>query len=311
MSRERLVAERRSTLRAAIGGGVVAGVLLGPAWGLADSAVGDRLAALWQAMDTPPTLVLSTAEDPLVEGSNITISSNAIYVDHERMVPLQPSGGQAAIPEAMMRGQLIMPLYDHLTEQRYTSQLLSALATGEEAPASVLLSVDEATPFSVLRPVMYTAWQARYGSFQVVVHNPWMGQLAATQLSLPVIGPPRPVEDERPPLALSLLVSADKLSILGAGDLSRDLPCQGGCADVDDYDWEALSELLGHIKDEHPDDVTIIVVPDGQIRHDVVIRAVDVARWAPMSPASDAALQAWQAERRTLFPAPIVAGGAM
>ncbi len=289
----------------------------------------------------PLVLAESTAEQPPVLRCHLVLNREAIVVDGVQVLTLEErrqDGGATvlAVPDGDKRGQLIAPLYDRLLDRREQEVLdqaawrsLAVLTQREELArdGELLVSVDVDTPFSVLREALYTAGQARYGSFLFVTHNPWLDALGAIEVTLPAIGPPRGVDidGERLPLTLSVVVDDQGIDILGAdrvlepaGAIEPDdegpaLPCAGACAGVDDYDWAGLSRMLGLIKDEFPDNLTVIVLPESQVPFEVVVRVLDTARWAPHLPldAEHEDWEHWRGLRRWLFPWAVLAGGAV
>ena len=288
------------------------------------------------------TLPDSTAEEALAPRVTVTIKKDRILADGVAVLDLELRDEDGlpvlAVPDDVKRGQLITRLYDRLLEKYEQERALEdvrrtmAVLTQRDDLhnlGELLLSVDRDVPFSVLREVLYTAGQARFGSFHFVTRNPWEGALRTIESSLPAIGPPRSsYEEERSPLLLSLILSDRGISVLGAdavlypdgrpdtgaGEPSPTVGCKSGgtCTGIDDYDWEELSRLLGLIKDEYPDDLRVILVPEQGIPFDVVVRALDHARWGPHLPldAEQGAWQYWKSVRRELFPLNTLAGGA-
>ncbi len=148
--------------------------------------------------------------------------------------------------------------------------------------------------------------------------------LAVIDSTLPAIGPPStepPDPNEEPPLNLSLAVTTQGITILGAdkvlypdgapeveegAEKPPTVPCKSGgtCTGVDDYDWDDLGTKLGLIKDQYPDDQNVILVPDNNMRYEVLVMAMDVARDDPETKGPDG-------KSRELFPFVIIAGGAL
>lgn len=309
--------------------------------GLALLAVGLPCVSTAQAGDA---LVLpeSTAEQLPMLRCHVVIGQEAVHVDGVQVLSLdavQDEDGVEllAVPGDLKRGQLVTPLYERLQEKREQAKLQQdgwrSLAVLTQRPeldpgGELLLSIDADTPFSVVREVLYTAGQAQYGSFRLVTHNPWQDAQRTVTVDLPAIGPPRAVDldlDARPPLMLSIGVTDGGLDIRGAdmvldpdakdyeGDRPPTVPClgEGVCEGVDDYDWMELTRLLGLIKQEYPDALQVIVVPERDIPYEVIVRVLDCARWHPLVPmdADHDAWEHWQAAREQLFPWPVVAGG--
>ena len=99
-------------------------------------------------------------------------------------------------------------------------------------------------------------------------------------------------------LSLSLLISADGLRLEGADRLLDEpsIPCTTGhCASLESYDFALLQERLRQVKDAHPDEEALILVPSEHVPYEVIIGAMDAAR---------------QLDDRLLFPAVTISGGA-
>jgi hypothetical protein len=283
----------------------------------------------------------STAERLPVLRCHVLIGQQRIAVDGVHLLVLDPVSDddgveQMAVPDDQKRGQLIMPLYDLLLEKREYEKARQdgwrSLAVLTQRPdlvpdGELLISVDVDTPFSVVREVLYTAGQAQYGSFRLVTHNPWQDALRTIEVDLPAIGPHPDAYEREYGLNLTIVVTAQGLDVIGVDgvlvhygvvDASGPerplaLPCSSGelCVDIDDYDWVEFARVLGIIKDEYPDDPQYIVVPDGDVPYEVIVRVLDIARWSPHVPmdADTDEWEQWRVLRQPLFPWPIVAGG--
>ena len=146
--------------------------------------------------------------------------------------------------------------------------------------------------------------------------------LAVIDSTLPAISnaPAEPQEEpEKPPLNLSLIVTDRGITIAGADAILNPggappgpteerpptLPCKGGaCTNMDSYDWKELTRLLSLIKDEYPDDQNVILVPDSNVRYEVIVKTMDTSRDDPDNKGSDG-------KSRELFPFVVLAGGAV
>lgn len=98
---------------------------------------------------------------------------------------------------------------------------------------------------------------------------------------------------------LSVAIDRQGFTVLGADHvLAPDeegpvtIPCRGDCAEG--YDYAELTRRLALVKDEHPDDQAVILVPSDDTPYEVVVGAMDATR-------ADA--------QRELFPAVVIAGG--
>ncbi len=151
-------------------------------------------------------------------------------------------------------------------------------------------------------------------------------QLAVIDSTLPAIGPPQPAEEEpdKPPLNLSLALTSAGITILGADAVLHPdgapvaegegrpptIPCPGGrCSRANEYDWSALTTELEKIKDEYPDEGNVILVPDGDVEYEVLVRAMDASRDDRHK--RQASGQGTGGEIKELFPFVVIAGGAV
>lgn len=148
--------------------------------------------------------------------------------------------------------------------------------------------------------------------------------LGVIDSTLPAIGPPQPVEEQpdKPPLNLSLAITADGVTVLGADAVLNPgaaptppvegevrpptVPCTSGgrCTGLDDYDWKELTRILSLIKDEYPDDENVILVPDQRLKYEVLVKTMDASR-------EDIDNKGADGKPRPLFPFVVIAGGAV
>ena len=269
-------------------------------------------------------LITSHAEAQPGMMVHVAVTQTQILVEGVPVISLENGPQGAIIPENETKGQLVLTLYDELLEhaerRKDLGSQLNGLLIGDPFlfNGKIALTLDRRVPFSTVRQVMYTAGQAQFGHFQFIVDNPFMHSLAAIESSLPAFGLPTLLGDEEEycrPLNLSVFVSKTGLNI--AGDLPQgtqtSLPCKSGtCGGVDDYSWDAFNDILGSIKDEYPYERTVIVVPDAGVSIEVLAKAIDYSRWAPMLPfgSDESTWHRWQTNRKSLFDTPVVAGGA-
>ena len=150
--------------------------------------------------------------------------------------------------------------------------------------------------------------------------------LAVIDSTLPAIGPPStepPDPNEEPPLNLSLAITDKGVTILGADKVlypegapeftegeekPPTVPCKSGgvCKDINDYDWSTLGKKLSKIKDSYPDDNNVILVPNNDMRYEILVKTMDIAREDPDAPGETEG-----SKGRELFPFVVIAGGAL
>jgi biopolymer transport protein ExbD len=103
--------------------------------------------------------------------------------------------------------------------------------------------------------------------------------LAAVDASLPTEDADLAVDGVvEEPLTLLVRLTSEGLRVRGAEDvLGPDavIPCAGPCASADDFDWRALSERLGRVKDAHPEQQTVLLVPDAWVSYGGIVAAME------------------------------------
>jgi len=139
--------------------------------------------------------------------------------------------------------------------------------------------------------------------------------IAVIDSTLPAIGKPTEAQpDDEEKLNLSVAITDKGYSVLGASGVlgnpdgdGATVPClRDGCPGVDAYDVSKLTEMLGQIKDEYPDEENVILIPESNVPYEVLIATMDAARENPdvkvtVNGVSDVA--------RPLFPFVVIAGG--
>lgn len=145
-------------------------------------------------------------------------------------------------------------------------------------------------------------------------------QLAVIDSTLPAISdaqttPPDP--NEKPPLGLSILITEAGLSVVGNAEVLKtdaavpegekpppNVPCKGGgeCRGPESYSYGKLTQLLAKVKNEHPDEENVILVPDNFIPYEVLVMVMDATR-------EDVNDKDKDNKSRSLFPYVVIAGG--
>lgn len=119
------------------------------------------------------TAMPEVAVDLVVARTQILVDGLPVVDLEELPDPEVPGRTLVAVPEVEKRGQVITRLHERLLEKATTAEAL-ALQSGDEAHAfqgRIRIQGDRQLPFSVLREVMYTAGQARFGEFSFVVYR--------------------------------------------------------------------------------------------------------------------------------------------
>ena len=268
-------------------------------------------------------LIRSHAEATPGLMAHVAITPTQIVVDGTPLISLQTGPDGAIVATSETKGSLIIKLYDELYAITERRQALDKSLTGLliDDPFSfngkIALTVDRRVPFSTVRQVMFTAGQAQFSEFHFIVDNPFMSSLTAIESRLPGFGLPtlEPEGEQRcPTLNLTVYVTPNGLQIAGEfpPGTRTSLPCASGtCEDVGDYPWDAFNATLGALKDHSPTARTVTVVPNSTVSMQVLARAIDYARWAPMVPfdSPEATWHEWRSTRKDLFDTPVLTGG--
>ena len=112
-----------------------------------------------------------------------------------------------------------------------------------------------------------------------------------------------------PGLQLTVAITDQGLALKGDGEVlpdagSLELPCSAApCQGVQSYDYRGLTDLLGRVKDAHPDEQTLILLPEERVSYEVLVKVMDAAR-------EDLDQRTAEGESRPLFPQVVMAGGA-
>jgi biopolymer transport protein ExbD len=111
-------------------------------------------------------LAASSATEKMEFAVSVVLTRREIQVDGTTVLQLGEADGRPTVPAH--DGQLIAPLAAVLTDKAHTARA-AADAEGVAFTGEVLLQCDKRVPFSVVREVMYTASQAGFLDFRMVV----------------------------------------------------------------------------------------------------------------------------------------------
>ncbi len=126
------------------------------------------------------TLPFSSSQKAPELAVNLVLEQKWILVDGERVVELdtvvdETTGMTApAIPEDELQGEnMIGELYEVLYDKAEQAERIGEWTKNSDLgfKGRILLQVDREMPYSVLRAVMYTAGQAKFGEFKFVVYK--------------------------------------------------------------------------------------------------------------------------------------------
>lgn len=136
---------------------------------------------------------------------NVVLLREQVVVDGVHVLDLTQAG---AIDDSDLRGSMIPKLHEQLLDKADQARAIGEVAPDYPFTGRLLLQVDTNTPWTVLRPVLWTAGQAQFSAFQFMVktglqwpprEGPVQGDeiLGVVTVSLPMITteppPPWPV----------------------------------------------------------------------------------------------------------------------
>jgi biopolymer transport protein ExbD len=111
-----------------------------------------------------------------------------------------------------------------------------------------------------------------------------LAQLEAGGPLVPRTAPPSPaalVEQERD--VVSVRITPEGFLTGGDGAADPRIPCHGACT-PETYDYPALAQAMRAAKRLHPSETRVVVVPDGEVPYEVVVRVFEAARGDGASP---------------------------
>jgi biopolymer transport protein ExbD len=99
---------------------------------------------------------------------NITVSSNAILVEGDAIAPVRAGAVDPSVKRDGANGYYITPLVDTL--QKHANRLKKIAAMGAtEFDGTAMIMVDKNTPYRLLTEVLYSAGQAEFRNYHLVV----------------------------------------------------------------------------------------------------------------------------------------------
>jgi biopolymer transport protein ExbD len=134
-------------------------------------------------------------------------------------------------------------------------------------------------------------------------------ELVIVETSLPVYGQTEQVKPqeklEKPKLGLTLLIKEDGFSLGGQGGMLNIGDGRSTIPKLTDntYDYITLTNVLYKIKEQYPDEWSIIIVPEFSSTFEVIVGAMDASREATIFDDNNVA------SKKVLFPNVIIGGG--
>jgi biopolymer transport protein ExbD len=103
---------------------------------------------------------------------NITVTQNAILVEGDAVAPVRGSGAERAVDPSVKRdganGYYITPLVDVLNKHANRLKKIGTLG-GTPFDSTAMVMVDKGTPYRLLSEVLYSAGQAEFRNYRLVV----------------------------------------------------------------------------------------------------------------------------------------------
>ncbi len=116
-----------------------------------------------------PSSIVERTGPPAV---NITVTQNAILVEGDAVAPVRTTGSERAVDPSVKRdganGYYITPLVDVLTKHANRLKKISALG-GSAFDNTAMVMIDKGTPYRLLTEVLYSAGQAEFRNYRLVV----------------------------------------------------------------------------------------------------------------------------------------------
>ncbi len=113
---------------------------------------------------------VSTSEVKPHQAVEITITRNAILVEDETVAAVKRGEVDSSIKRDGQSGYLINPLHTILAKHTTRLQKIEKM-TGGKMPfkGELVLVADQTTPYRLISEVLYTAGQAEYGKYRLLV----------------------------------------------------------------------------------------------------------------------------------------------
>lgn len=113
-------------------------------------------------------LPASGTSSKISEALSITITKNAVVVDGDPVVPVHKGVVDPTYRAGGGSGLVITPLYNHL-KNRATMHKLLAARLGGTFEGELTIVADKTTPYRLITEVLYTAGEAEYSKYRLVV----------------------------------------------------------------------------------------------------------------------------------------------
>ncbi|MBI5477433.1 MAG: biopolymer transporter ExbD [Deltaproteobacteria bacterium] len=123
--------------------------------------------ALDQDLQMPKALTSTEARGAL----NVQVTANWILVEGQKVVPIKRGKVDPADKRDGETGFSITKLYDEMKKQSERDKRRAAI-TGDKASGELTLMAHYNTPYRLILEVLYTAGEAEYGKYRLLVMSP-------------------------------------------------------------------------------------------------------------------------------------------
>jgi biopolymer transport protein ExbD len=120
------------------------------------------------AMSEGLALPTSSVERTSPVAVNITVTQNAVLVEGDAVAPVRNGAVDPSVKRDGANGYYITPLVDVLTKHANRLKKISALG-GSQFDSTAMVMVDKGTPYRLLTEVLYSAGQAEFRNYRLIV----------------------------------------------------------------------------------------------------------------------------------------------
>jgi biopolymer transport protein ExbD len=113
-------------------------------------------------------LPMSSTEKQRPIAVNITVTQNAVLVEGDAVTPVRAGAVDPSAKRDGANGYYITPLVDTLTKHANRLKKIGAMG-GTPFDNTAMVMVDKATPYRLLTEVLYSAGQAEFKNYRLVV----------------------------------------------------------------------------------------------------------------------------------------------
>ncbi len=120
------------------------------------------------SMSSGLVLPNSTAEQQRPQAVNVTVTTEAVLVEGDAVTPVRAGAVDPSVKRDGANGYYITPLVDTLTKHANRLKKLAALG-GSPFDGTAMVMVDKSIPYRLLTEVLYSAGQAEFRNYHLVV----------------------------------------------------------------------------------------------------------------------------------------------